>query len=783
MKIEDILIPLGLVMLFALGILGLNYNGDELITGAWGVPQTSVYAQLLPAEQWLYAGASASCIWEIHPNTTKTINSVSYGSVGSWTACSQSSTDWLLWTCGSVAAAEGIVACPQVRVVQNEFPGTSETLTTQNMTFKTASVKGAIFPGCSSPDCTITSSASIPAGTYFLRNLKIDAALTMEGNVSIITTENFTIGTTGGATIASSSNPYKFNVTAYKILNLGTLSASGTAELPGADIYLSAQSVNNTAGTITLNGGNGNNGGAYCGSYPPTGSWASNGGDGARGGTITITANTPTDIQLGTIIGNGGRGGNGAGCCSYDALASNGGKGGLAGRMILKTLNMTSTIIIYFNGGDGGAGGSSGCPAGYGVSCGNGGNAGAGNNHSISAYSNISISALMSSLAGTPGAAGNGAPWTTCSAGSTASNGIWNISYCANGTGMDWSKFSPAAITSALACRTPPVPSFVVPNTSSSFTSYLQNISVNAAQPTNISLLISYSKDSGATWSWFSPDFYSMPYNSSNNGTPYFDTHRQGTDNGTYSRMRVISYNQTSGVYSSPVTVSFNITDMNASVSGTAAPNGTVTTSAILFTCNFTNSTGYSLEAATAYLNLDGTLHAMAPNVTSKTYYWTNNASLLSGAHWWQCVLDKANYKSSNSSNVSFNMSGFGIFYPTGQTSVHLTCPFPTISGMTPAGQKAGIGIFRIQNNNATALKNYTLYLGNAPPPGATVYGRCDLFSANLAGWTALSLTTGYKGLINVNSTNSSAYCWLRMDCVDVAPGQYIPIDYIFTEE
>lgn len=173
----------------------------------------------------------------------------------------------------------------------------------------------------------------------------------------------------------------------------------------------------------------------------------------------------------------------------------------------------------------------------------------------------------------------------------------------------------------------------------------------------------------------------------------------------------------------------------------------------------------------------------MSFNNTAKTYYWNNNQTLLAGPHWWRCSMDKANYRSFLGTNTSINVSGFGIVLASGQTSVKLACPFPTISGMTPAGQKAGIGIFRIVNYNSTALHNYSLFLNNTVPPGVTVYARCDRFSPQLTGWTALSTDTGYKGLLDINSTNSSAYCWLRMDCVSATPGTYTPIDYVFTEE
>ena len=470
----------------------------------------------------------------------------------------------------------------------------------------------------------------------------------------------------------------------------------------------------------------------------------------------------------------GAPGGNGASCCANNAVGSDAGDGANGGNLSVSTLNFTSSGTVTTSAG---AGGSSTCTC---WQCGNGGAGGSGGNNYISVYSNISVSNTLTSAYG----AGNSGPGGGCSCGggSNGAAGSWNVSYCANGTANDWSKFSPAALTSALVCRSPPSATIISPNSTSNYTSYLQNVSVSISYMID-SLIISYSKDNGTTWEWLSDDYYSMPYNASNLGVFTFDSHRRGTDFANYSRLRMIPYTASTGIFGLPQTINFNLTDMATVLSGTAIPNGTISTNTIRFSCNYSNSSGYGLEAATAYLNLDGVQYPMTPNSTSKTYYWDNNQTLTAGSHWWKCVFDKANYKNMTSSNTSFNLTGFGIFYPTGQTSAKLTCPFPTISGMVPAGQKAGIGIFRIVNYNNTALHNYTLYLNNTPPSGATVYAITGAYSASLAGWTALSTTAGYKGLLNINSTNSTAYVWLRLDCVDVAPGQYIPVGYVFTEE
>jgi hypothetical protein len=772
LKLFVAILALGGAMYFALA----GYNQPPPFnTEAWSVPSSTIYAQVLPPPQWLYAGDSAACIWEIHPNTTKTINSVSYGTPGSYTSCTQSSTDWLLWTCDSVSAAEGNVTCQPVRVVQNEFPGTSEMIFTQNMTFQTASVKGSRFPGCTSADCTITSGASIAAGNYFQRNLNIQAALTFNGNVNITTMENFTITNTGSISITAANPVYTLNISAYNFSNAGTISGYGyyggdggcgcymtdcgygygcvgaycnPGGLGGSGpnfIFNVAYFTNTATGYVITNGGAG---GSSCGTVYSCGLCSGTGGDGGKGGAITFNIFSEFN-NAGTINALGNIGGNGPNYWFYQGQA---GKGGNGGNLTKNFYRFNNTGTISTNGGNPGSGyfGAAG---------------GAGGTNVLNISSNITVSNYMTAAAGSGGTAGT-----------------WTINYNNNSTGMDWVKITPTPTATVSDLVAKPSITILAPNATTNTIAYLQNQSISISYMID-SLRISYSMDNGSTWEELSGDYYSFPYNSSNLGVFSMDSHRRGTDFANYSKLRVMTYRASTQTFGDAQYIGFNLTDMATTLSGTAIPNGTISTNTIRFSCNYSNSSGYGLEAATAYLNLDGVKYAMTPNATSKTYYWDNTQNLLAGSHWWQCELDKANYRNLTSANTSFNITGFGIFYPVGQTSAKLTCPFPTISGMVPAGQKAGIGIFRIVNYNNTALHNYTLFLNNTPPSGATVYARCDAFSASLAGWTALSTTAGYKGLLNINSTNSSAYCWLRLDCVGVAPGQYIPIGYVFTEE
>ena len=269
------------------------------------------------------------------------------------------------------------------------------------------------------------------------------------------------------------------------------------------------------------------------------------------------------------------------------------------------------------------------------------------------------------------------------------------------------------------------------------------------------------------------------------NNSLLMDTHRQAPDTMNFTRMRLIAFNNSSGLISDWIYSSnFNLTNIVTNVSQWSIPNGTVSTNAVTFYCNYTNRTK-SVEAADAQVLVDGTLHNATFNQTSLIYHYTNDNTWYGGPHYWKCVMSKADYKSYNGTNTSVNLTGFGIFLPDGRTNVSMTCPFPTIYGMTPAGQKALIGILRIQNYNSTARKNYSLILNDALPTGITVYARSGRYVAGAptTGWTALSPSSWYTNVLtNVNSTNSSAYIWLRLDCVSAAPSTTIPFDYVVQE-
>jgi hypothetical protein len=392
---------------------------------------------------------------------------------------------------------------------------------------------------------------------------------------------------------------------------------------------------------------------------------------------------------------------------------------------------------------------------------------------------NVSVSNFVYASGGSGGAASG-----SCGAGAAGSNGLVTVSYCANGTGMDWSKFTPAAANATIACQNAPTVSFTVPNSSSSVTANLQNLSTSASPSNaNITWVFEISSDNRTTWLPMNASQLRITSNSTN-ASPILDTHRLANQSPNRSVMRAYAYNNTSQIFS-PFTYSsnFNISPITSSVVANSSPFGTVSTNAVTFYCNYTN-TSSAIEAADAQIILDGVIYNLSYNTTDGRYYYVNNNTWTGGDHSWNCIMGKANYQTLNSSPVNITLAGFSAYLASGQTYVKLTCPFPTIPAMTPAGQKGLVGIIRIQNNNATSLKNYSIFLNNSLPSGISVFARSGSYvgGISLSGWTALSTTTGYQILTNLDSTNTSAYIWLRMDCIDAAPGAYVPFGYAITE-
>jgi len=729
------------ILAFIAAILGIG-SVAYLATGAWAIPQNSLYASMITDTSWYHLGTAIPIVWEVHPNSTNTITSASY--YGG--ACSRNSSDFLLWSCGS-ATATGTPTTVSITVSMSD-----NSTQTYNSTFTTRNITA--IPGCEGLRfCTVSGSRTATNATHMFITVPAGASLTLQ-NGSVISAYSFSVN--GGTVVLPPAGTAYFS-------NIGIFSNSGSVSgVSSSLVFNNTEFITNT-GTIVLSGADGTQASAcLCDIGCVPSKCTINGGGtagvaGTNSGSITIVNSTAVFNNTGTIYMKGGKGGDGspAGCgtCISCRIAQRPpAPGGNAG-------SITATGIFQFiNSGtlnaDPGAGG-----AGWGAPYCENRVAGSGSSNTLSVYNTTTITNTMSALTGS-----------------------WTINTCAVGAGNNYALVTPSATVSSYSCLSlPTAPTVVFPISTSNFTNLLNNISVNYTSGDS-AFEIWLSSDGGGNWNRLEPseNLSSKTNYSSKNYS--IETHRLAAGGTWIARVR--AYNATSGLFSLfTSSANFTVSKIPSKVGATSSPTGLVSNNQVTFFCNFTNSTGGPIYGATAYLTLDGVPYEMTFNNSSGGYFYSNTNAWYSGIHIGTCTMSKADYASaSNSTNVS--LDNFEIFFAGTQTNVSLNCPFPTIYSMTPRGQRAGIGIFRIKNSNSTALKNYTLMTNNTLPTGIFVYARSDRFVSGTSrtGWTLLAPDRAYLALTNVNSSNSTAYVWLVMDCINAVPGTYAPFNYIFSE-
>jgi len=687
---------------------------------------------------------------------------------GDWTACTRNTTNWERWYCGDYIEGQSFY----VRITQNDYPGTS--YYTFNLTIPTYTYPTTF---CGSEECTYTG-GTIAAGTYYARKITFSAgSTTIAGNVTLVAWEGITINS--GATISvNPSNPaYTLTFSTFNFSNSGTISGYGayggdggcgysmgdcgygygpeyaycdTGGIGGNGpnyIFNVANFVNTASGYIITNGGAG---GSSCGFVAMCNICSGTGGKGGSGGTVTFNMTTSFN-NSGAINMLGNIGGNGPCYWLYSGVGGAGGNGG----------NLTNTFFIFSNTGTistNGANPGSGCSAYLG---GNGGK------NALNISTNITVTNYM-----------------TAAAGSTGTSGTWDVTYNANGSGMDWSKIIPTPTTIIGPLGVKPTPTFRTPNVTSNYVPSVQNITVNITNYTSeMTYVVQYSRDNGTTWYTLTENYTRAFPPAFNNSTILIYSHSEGTTPANMHLLRMLAYNSTSKITSDWIYSSnFNVTPIATTTIGYASPNGTVSTTAVTFYCNYTNTTPYPLSNPTIRVEVDGVQYDTTFDSGTKLWYYVNNNTWVAGNHTWRCVASRVDFASSNMTNVSFLLSGFAMLLPSGYTSAKIVCPFPTIANRVPSGQSPAVGIFNVRNYNDSALNNYTIWLNTSAPAGMSVYARCDRFTTVSAGWTLLSTTAGYQCIKALNSTNTSAYIWLKADCVSVAAGTYPSFDYIFTE-
>ena len=775
------------------------------VSTTYGDTNDSLVVSLVSSEYtWAHKYSNQSCLFEIHPQDNYSINSVSFkviaadgsyilGTSSTYVEGVQNETDWLLWrTPSTFNLSQDNYTCI-ARVVQNTYPGTTENIS--NATIYPISKRG--LPGCAgSPDCNITTQTILPSGgDYLHRNIIIKANLKTESHLNLSIADTLNITSAGAIILDTDSDQYELRIVAKDFENNGSISGNGIAGTStvggfctgctygdngsnGANISISAETFNNT-GSINLQGGNGGSSSAGCSHYGNICGITAiccNATEGGDGGRIYLNISTPDVYNTGTINLKGGSGGDGVGCCDYGTCAANPASGGNGGNITIIAYDLKSSGSIYLSGGDGGDG-AMGCTP---YVCSGGADGGDGGNSSSLVYNELNITGYLSSPGGS---AGSGAG--SCGGGSAGVSGHHNITYCSVLAGHEWTKITPTATNYSGSCYSRPVVNISAPNSSTSnITILLQNFTsqFNGSSGYYDAFEIWLSQDNGSTWRRYTPTENSTNAPTYTDSSYNFTTHRLA--NSTTNLVGVRTYNSTTKLYSEfTESDTFNTTLIPTSLSQASEPSGTTETTAISFYCNYTNlSTDEPIRSPTAYIQLDSNVYPMTyNNTTSNFHYYNTNTTWEAGNHTWRCLFAKADYEPQNGTNTTIELTGFGIEYASSKTNVSIVCPFPTIYNIIPAGQKAGIGIIRILHYNTTVLSNYSILLNNSLPVGVNVYGRCDQFvsGSSLSGWTLLSTTEPFECWQNVNTTNDSAYIWLKSNCIGAIPGAYVPFNYI----
>lgn len=211
-----------------------------------------------------------------------------------------------------------------------------------------------------------STTTTISNGWYVVNNnITISGSLTINGNVSLILKDGYTLTVTDGVKVASSNE-----LTIYTSSNnTGKLIATGNNEAGSAGIGGVAW---NSSGTITINGGTieatGANGGAGIGSGH---GGTSTGKITINGGNITATGGACGSIGAGAGIGSGYQSNNyeiiitngiitangatqGETSASIGSGTTGGGSGGNAGNITITGGQITAGIIGHGSGGSGG---------------------------------------------------------------------------------------------------------------------------------------------------------------------------------------------------------------------------------------------------------------------------------------------------------------------------------------------------------------------------------------------------------------------------------------------
>jgi hypothetical protein len=215
-------------------------------------------------------------------------------------------------------------------------------------------------------------------------------------------------------------------------------------------------------------------------------------------------------------------------------------------------------------------------------------------------------------------------------------------------------------------------------------------------------------------------------------------------------------------------------TPMNASA--WRSPNTTyLMTSPVTIYCNVTKADdGTVVYNAPVFITIDGVNYTTAFDYANQRYY-AQIPAIHNGTTLWSCLAWRPNFATNQTTMANYSYGEWAFSLPPNVSGVRFTCPFPTYNGITPWGQTAGVGIFRIINLVNTTPHDYEITM-NETPTNVTVFSRNNWANVSQIAAGTCSDSCGshpvtanvyYTILTNVSSTNTSAYIWLHANCVN----------------
>lgn len=730
--------------------------------------------------------AVGQCAFEVIPMDNQSVTSVSFkvqknyteyavGDASTWVAGTRDPNDWAIWLSPKfIPNMYGQYNCSAYITFSDATTNTTNGYF--NVSF------GAATAACEwLKDCTVAVSASVPFANVSHYSLTIPAGVTLSTTGTYGTSTLFVIqdaltvsGTLSSVPAATGSAGLQMVIQARNITNYGVIQFFGTAGTThqaggagGSLIIQNTTTFNNTAsGVIAGYGGNGGSGQDSCPDYG-----YGNGAIGGAGGYFNVSGNVSEFYSAGTISLAGGQGGAGV-CTGCGYQFGTGGAGGAAGYL------QTDAFRNYFNSTtlDGGHGGDGSNDPDCLIWCGYanaGGPGGAGGSASSSnMYFSRNTTTLFGAVTASGGIGGRGFLTSACAVAASGSNGVNNLFNASAYTGTG--SFTPTQVKTDItgySFAKPASPTITAPVNGTNMTIGLQNISATWTTISGLTYeveILNYGNETFITPNRGEQNTVAYPTNTS--GVATINTHR--ILNNTLVTMRIRAYNASNRGFSDWSNITMNLSYINTTVGKFTVPAGTTfNTNDIEYWCSYNDTTAAvkPVYGATVKVFIDGIQHNTTYYAGRGMYLYNSTGLdlITSGNHTWNCTFSRADYFANNSNTSWLLITGFGIYLPTGISSFRWTCPFPTFYNATPAGQKVGVGIYRIRNYNVTNNKNYTIWINGTIPTGINFYAA----NQSLRSKSFILTNVPQKILWYVNTTNLTSYVWMWIDCIAAPVG------------